>query len=97
MRRSEELIKKIQQIKRLLSEVKLDLQEVIKDKINCKKEVVEEVVEETQPKPETKEETEAGRRAEKANSRVDLKIPGKRKINILAEVENPWSFLLKNE
>jgi len=42
MRRSEELIKKIQQIESLLSELKLELQEVIQDEINCKKEVVEE-------------------------------------------------------
>ena len=34
---------KIQQIKKLLSEIKLDLREVINDKINWKKEKIEEV------------------------------------------------------
>ena len=43
MRRSEELIKKIQQIEKLLSEIKLDLKEIINDEINCKKENIEEV------------------------------------------------------
>ena len=42
MRRSKELIKKIQQIEKLLSEIKLDLKEVINNKINCKKEKIEE-------------------------------------------------------
>ena len=42
MHRSEELIKKIHQIERLLSEIKLELQEVIQDEIDCKKEEIKE-------------------------------------------------------